>query len=130
MTNEKTQSKIRYYRKRAGMTLDELGQRLGLCRQTISLWELGRHQPRRKRIDEIAEVLQLTDAEKQDLLRAEGRLPDSLIAALRDPQLGDVVIDLVDRLMQAVKDSPGPGTLTITGEFEVGAGADSNADDD
>ena len=48
---------IRSLRKRAGLTQEELAQRLYVTRQTVSLWELGKTRPDVETLQAIADCL-------------------------------------------------------------------------
>src|SRR5699024_3009164 len=50
-------NKIRYYRKLAKLTQDELAEKLGLAKGTISNYESGYRTPQQDRLFELAEVL-------------------------------------------------------------------------
>lgn len=56
---------IRYYRKRKEMSQDELAERLGVSRQSISLWETGQTQPT---IDNIIALTRLFGITSDELL--------------------------------------------------------------
>ena len=63
---------IRRLREKAGMTQDELAQRVNVCRSTVTLWEGNYTVPRIRRLAHIAEALDATyadivaDDKKQD----------------------------------------------------------------
>lgn len=50
---------IRYLRKQAGWTQEELAQRLFVTRQTVSLWELGKARPDIETLEQIAACFQV-----------------------------------------------------------------------
>lgn len=54
---------IRRLRKKAGLTQDELAQRLGVSRSTITQWEGEWSMPRTRRLRSIAEVLHVSYAD-------------------------------------------------------------------
>lgn len=51
---------IRDYRKRAGLTMEELGARLGVSESAIQRWERGDRRPSYERLLQIAEELDCT----------------------------------------------------------------------
>ncbi|HZK46406.1 MAG TPA: XRE family transcriptional regulator [Atopostipes sp.] len=53
-------NKLRYYRKENNMTQDELAQKLGLAKGTISNYESGYRTPQEHRLFELAEVLNIS----------------------------------------------------------------------
>lgn len=57
MDNEKIGQKIKSLRKTRGMTQDQLGQKLGVQRATISNYEIGRRSPHLTELEKIATIL-------------------------------------------------------------------------
>lgn len=57
MDNEKIGQKIKSLRKTRGMTQDQLGQKLGVQRATISNYEIGRRSPHLTELQKIADIL-------------------------------------------------------------------------
>lgn len=55
-------------RKRMGLTQGELADRAGVTSQTIWSWEAGRHEPKGKRLDDLASALGVSS---DDLLTAD-----------------------------------------------------------
>ena len=53
-------------RKAAGMTQEQLAKRLGVCRTTVTMWELGRNDPKTKMLLALADALGCT---VEDLLK-------------------------------------------------------------
>lgn len=51
---------IKKYRKKAGMSQDELAEKLGVSRQSISLWETGQTQPTIYNIVALAEIFNIS----------------------------------------------------------------------
>ena len=56
---------IREYRKKANMSQDELAEKLGVSRQSISLWETGQTQPTIENIIALAKVAREDELEKE-----------------------------------------------------------------
>src|SRR5262245_56594422 len=62
---------LRRFRARAGLTLSELAEALGVDRKSIRAWEQGKRVPRdRARLDDLAQVLQLSSTEATTLAAA------------------------------------------------------------
>lgn len=59
---------IYYYRKRSGLSQEELAQRVGVSRQAVSRWELGEASPESGKLLPLAEALGITT---DQLLRGE-----------------------------------------------------------
>lgn len=60
--------KIQYYRKSAGLSQEELGQKLLLSRQTVSLWEKGQTVPT---IDNLLKLKEIFGVSVDELLGCE-----------------------------------------------------------
>ena len=58
--------RIRYHRRRRGMTLDDLGAQVGRPAPYLSLVENGRREPRLSQVAEIAAALDVTVADLLD----------------------------------------------------------------
>ena len=52
-------NKIRYYRHSAGITQEELGERLGISKQNINRWEAGKTAPTIENLAKIAKALDI-----------------------------------------------------------------------
>lgn len=50
-------SKIRFYRHSAGITQEELGERLGISKQNINRWEVGKTSPTIENLAKIGKAL-------------------------------------------------------------------------
>ncbi len=59
------QNRIQYYRKRQGLSQEELGERLYVSRQTVSQWETGQTMPS---IDSLVRLREIFGASVDDLL--------------------------------------------------------------
>lgn len=57
MTDEKIANKIKTLRKTRGLTQEQLAEKLGVQRATISNYEIGRRSPHIKELEKIADVL-------------------------------------------------------------------------
>src|SRR5690554_704216 len=58
--------RIRHYRTGAGLTLDQLGERVGIAGSQLSLMENGRREPRLSLLSSIAEVVGVEVADLLD----------------------------------------------------------------
>lgn len=72
---------IKNYRKKAGMSQDELAEKLGVSRQSISLWETGQTQPTIYNIVALAEIFNISS---DTLLGSYDNANDSPDYALED----------------------------------------------
>lgn len=70
--------KIQLYRKQFGMSQEELGQKLSVSRQTISLWEKGQTLPS---IDNLIRLKEIFGVSIDDILDCETILQDDAVAA-------------------------------------------------
>ena len=57
MSDEKISKKIKALRKTRGMTQEQLAEKLGVQRATISNYEIGRRSPHIKELEKIADAL-------------------------------------------------------------------------
>ncbi len=100
--------RIRHFRGRAGLTLDQLGERVGLAGSQLSLIENGKREPRLSILTAIGDVL---GVELSELLRSEA--PDrraALEIALAKAQAGPLYSSLG---LPAVKATRGTPTETL-----------------
>lgn len=51
---------LRYYRKRTGMSQEQMAQRLDVVRTTVTQWESGYSRPRVDMLKDIADLLDIT----------------------------------------------------------------------
>lgn len=65
---------IREYRKRAGLTMKELGEHLGVSESAVQRWENGDRKPSYERLLQIGEVL---DCSVNDLMGYAGQTIES-----------------------------------------------------
>jgi len=65
----KVNEKIQYYRKKAGFSQEELGKRLMVSRQTVSLWETGQTLPT---LDNLVRLREIFGTSIDELLIDEG----------------------------------------------------------
>jgi transcriptional regulator with XRE-family HTH domain len=63
---------IRLRREELGLDQSELAERLGVGQQTVSRWETGHGLPRRERLPQLADALEI---DPSHLLRLAGYLP-------------------------------------------------------
>jgi transcriptional regulator with XRE-family HTH domain len=125
------------YRRRAGLTQEELAERAGVSSRSISDVECGRIRwPQRRTREALAEVLGLDDAEREEFLRATktGKLsvPEAPVPpAVRRSPLPPGVTDFTGRAQEmtalaglaesggiaVLHGSPGAGKTTIAVHF-------------
>jgi predicted transcriptional regulator/DNA-binding XRE family transcriptional regulator len=120
--------RIRHYRRTRGLTLDELGQRVGKAAPYLSMLENGKREPRLGLINALADAL---DVAATELLRPEpptrrAELEIALERAQEDPlyeELGlahfrptaktpDVVLEHIVRLFRELKGRAHPTIVT------------------
>lgn len=122
---------IRLHRERLGLTKEELANRIGVSRGSVSQWELGLTTPKRNREEDVARALGLSAAE---LFRTEE--PD-LVVTVRDPATGErsaVAVELkahpggtilrVPRLANQASAGPGDDPLhedVVLGSLDLSA---------
>lgn len=70
---------IRNYRKINNMSQDELAEKLGVSRQSISLWETGQTQPT---IDNIIALSKIFNVTSDEILKSD----DSTLDIVKSPQ--------------------------------------------
>ncbi len=70
--------KIQLYRKNHNMSQEELGQKLFVSRQTVSLWEKGQTAPTIENLIRLGEIFSVT---VDELLGGEGAKPEAEIAS-------------------------------------------------
>ena len=58
--------RLRHFRNAAGLTLDQLGERVGVAGSQLSLMENGRREPRVTLLSSLAEALDVTVADLLD----------------------------------------------------------------
>lgn len=63
LSNTMLSDNIRNYRKKANISQDELAEKLGVSRQSISLWETGQTQPTIDNIIALAKIFNITSDE-------------------------------------------------------------------
>ncbi len=51
-------SKLKELREKQKLTQEELANKLGVCRTTVTLWEIGTNKPRAKTLVALAKILQ------------------------------------------------------------------------
>lgn len=71
-------------RRAAGIKQEELAEQLGVTQPTVSLWERGKHLVPRNRADAIAEVLDLSEAERWSLVMGRAPTWGSLLQRARE----------------------------------------------
>lgn len=101
---------IRLRREELGLDQSELARRLGVGQQTVSRWETGTGLPRRDRLPQLADSLELDAGQ---LLRLAGYLPageEASASAIfhqayeRSPDLSDdELVLLLDRLWSELR---------------------------
>ena len=101
---------LRDLRRRRGMSQQELALALGVSKQTISNWEVGRKVPRMKAVDKIANIFGvsrnsiLAGLPVEMLEQADRRVVDLTDRDIRLTDLGQQVpreyIDIIEKLMR------------------------------
>lgn len=101
---------LRDLRRRRGMSQQELALALGVSKQTISNWEVGRKVPRMKAVDKIANIFGvsrnsiLAGLPVEMLEQADRRVVDLTDRDIRLTYLGQQVpreyIDIIEKLMR------------------------------
>ncbi len=81
------QNRIQYYRKRQGMSQEELGEQLYVSRQTVSQWETGQTQPS---VDNLARLRDIFGVSIDDILgltpmTEEGEAPAGSVPPPAEP---------------------------------------------
>lgn len=76
---------LKKYREAKGLSKEELGSRLGVSGVTVGYWEAGRNEPRMGKVEQIAEVLDVTT---DDLLFEDYFTPE-VINVSNDQQLSE-----------------------------------------
>ncbi len=97
-------------------TQGELAQLVGVSRQAVVYWETGRHLPERSRVLSIADVLGVTDEEREQLFRASssaGVEKDSDGPASTEV---DLISVLRSRLLAACQKMPTSSGLVLSWE--------------
>ena len=61
--------KIQYYRKKIGLSQEELGQKMLVSRQTVSLWEMDKTLPT---VDNLLRLKEIFGVSIDDILCKEG----------------------------------------------------------
>ena len=84
---------LAYYRKRKGISQEEMGEKLGVPKANISAWENGTRGIPLKHFDKIARMLDLTEAELQEV-----------IAHCREEERTVAVPEIVGELAQKIYD--------------------------
>ena len=101
---------LRDLRRRRGMSQQELALALGVSKQTISNWEVGRKVPRMKTVEKIANIFGvsrnsiLAGLPVEMLEQADRRVVDLTDRDIRLTYLGQQVpreyIDIIEKLMR------------------------------
>ncbi len=89
--------RVRYYRRRAGLTLDQLGEAVGKPAPYLSMLENGRKEPRLGLINALAEALDVGAGELllQDAPSKRSRLEIGVARAQDDPVYQDLDLPLL-----------------------------------
>lgn len=86
---------MRKYRNKKGISLEQVASAIGISRQAVWYYETRQSTPSRKRLYDIARILQLTDEEREAISIDVGRYPDELTQALLIPGVVTMVIDIM-----------------------------------
>lgn len=118
--------RLRHYRRRRGLTLDELGALIGRPAPYLSMVENGKKEPRLSQISALAAALDVTPEEllapeapnrraelEIELERAQDSLPDLGLPYLRpSARLSDEVLTHLVGLYRRLNEVPGPQPVT------------------
>ena len=77
--------KIQFYRRKTGLSQEDLAKMMVLSRQTISLWEIDKTVPT---LDNMIRLKEIFGVQIDDLLS-----DDSRVEEMEDSQIGEVIID-------------------------------------
>lgn len=94
--------RFRALRKKAGLTQDELADKLGLTRPAVSIWESGGSRPRLDKLSQIADIFGVTVSELLGESEAQNILPTSrMVPILGTSHMGEYEDeDVCDRLVE------------------------------
>jgi transcriptional regulator with XRE-family HTH domain len=60
MGGEVVKAQLKRLREKAGLTQEQLGQKLGVGQSTVGMWETGERLPRADKLPELAKILGCT----------------------------------------------------------------------
>ncbi len=100
--------RIRKFRKRAGMTQKELGEKLGLSFQSVAQWENSLRNPKEETLQKIANALEISIYELKGLSDVEAWYAelntgiDLTLIAGRIHQKFDIPMDMAEKIAEEV----------------------------
>ncbi|MDY3281289.1 helix-turn-helix transcriptional regulator [Dysosmobacter sp.] len=97
--------KLTVLRRRAGLSQEQLADRLGVTRQSVSKWEGGAAMPELGKLVALADLFGVT---LDDLVREERALPEPGAAESLSPELADRLEQKLDALTGDCRRSWGP----------------------
>ena len=111
--------RLKHFRKKAGLTQEELGYRLDVSYMTVRRWEADRIFPR---VDEIKKIAQALSVPEFDLLNDNGTQSSGWVLSIKVAQhLQEEVIDLSKGVpsIATIATSKEGGLLTLGGNYEI-----------
>lgn len=91
-------NRIRYERQRLGLTLEELGNKIGVSKQCLSGWEHGRNMPDVFALNTLAEVCRIEIKDFLTGLPDESGVPTQTLAETPSLQLTEKETQLIHKL--------------------------------
>ena len=98
---------IAYYRKKAGMTQEQLSEKMGVTAQAVSKWENGLTCPD---LDSVARLSEILGVSVEQLIHGDSALPS--VKVVETPQVGRRVLCIHVQVK-------GPATTNVTVRFPV-----------
>ena len=98
---------IAYYRKKAGMTQEQLSEKMGVTAQAVSKWENGLTCPDLNSVARLSEILGVS---VEQLIHGDSALPS--VKVVETPQVGRRVLCIHVQVK-------GPATTNVTVRFPV-----------
>ena len=98
---------IAYYRKKAGMTQEQLSEKMGVTAQAVSKWENGLTCPD---LDSVARLSEILGVSVEQLIHGDAAVPS--VSVVETPQVGRRVLCIHVQVK-------GPATTNVTVRFPV-----------
>ena len=117
-------SRIKHYRKAAGLTQKELGEKIGVKHNTISSYESGKNEPEQNMLFKIASALGIS---VNDLFPSTESPDKTLVTSVQTPQLSSITYTLPPSHGEDSVMVPVPGGYRIPVLGKVVAGVPINA---
>ena len=100
---------IAYYRKKAGMTQEQLSEKMGVTAQAVSKWENGLTCPD---LDSVARLSEILGVSVEQLIHGDSALPS--VKVVETPQVGRRVL-----CIQVQTKTPQPFNVTVRFPVEL-----------